>query len=75
MCVWLARDWLARRVFTDMSQLGTRGLLQLPVTTFNFFAPDDSGCIMALEVLLVLALFCAGDQDEKLLFCFRVFGA
>ena len=63
------------RVFTDWSELATRGMLQLPVKTFRYFLESpDASSIMALEVLLVLALFCTGDQDEKLLFCFRVFG-
>lgn len=62
-------------VFTDMSELTTRGIFRLPVKTFNYFQrrPEDLH-IMALEVLLVLALFCKGDQDKKLEFCFRVFG-
>lgn len=64
-------------MFTDLSKLNTRGVLQLPMKTFNYFLQHRSDThILALEVLLVLALFCeAHNQDDKLFFCFRVFGA
>lgn len=66
-------------VFTDYSMIRNGTFLALPLDIFDAFitksnSPDRSEVtVNALELLLMLTLFCNADQSSQLSLCFQLF--
>ena len=72
-CIPLSRRqfW---EVFTDFEVVCGREWLSLPLDHFYLFQDHaDDETVDAVEVLMVLALFCRADPEDALTFCFDVF--
>lgn len=72
-CISLSRRqfW---EVFTDFEVVCGREWLSLPLDHFYLFQDHDGDeRVDAVEVLMVLALFCRADPEDALTFCFEVF--
>ena len=61
-------------LFSDYSKLIGTQFLSLPVDLFDVFCDEEgNSTINAIEVLLMLGLFCEGATDDQMTFCFNLF--
>ena len=61
-------------LFSDYGQLVGDAFLSLPMKLFEVFKDTpESKTVNAMEVLLMLGLFCHAKTDEQLEFCFALF--
>ncbi len=59
--------------FTDYDTIVSGEFLTLPIEQYSLFDPEGANKVYALEVFVVLVLFCNATTEEKLSRCFQFF--